>query len=139
MVAFTCVLFAASLYTRRYVRSVADFLVANRCAGRYLLAVAGNMAGLGAISILAWYEMFYEGGFGADCRDLAVSDCRVRAGGRDGRHHRPAVSAVRDYDRDLSGDFLHQRAHAESGFMRTAAAAAVRAEEKLAAAIFQLV
>ncbi len=52
-------------YTRRYNRSVADFLVANRCAGRYMLAVAGNMSAMGAISILAWYEMFYKGGFSA--------------------------------------------------------------------------
>ena len=58
-------LIAAANYTKRYNQSVADFLVANRCAGRYLLAVAGNMANFGAISILAWYEMFYEGGFGA--------------------------------------------------------------------------
>jgi len=38
----------SAIYTRRYTRSVADFLSANRCAGRYLLTVAGGIASLGA-------------------------------------------------------------------------------------------
>jgi len=32
--------FAVALHTNRYVKSVADFLSAGRCAGRYLLANA---------------------------------------------------------------------------------------------------
>ena len=40
-------------------------MVANRCAGRYLIGMAMNMSGMGAISILAFYEMFYKGGFAA--------------------------------------------------------------------------
>ncbi len=52
-------------YTKRYTRSVADFLAANRCARRYILAVAGNSVNFGAITIIAWYEMYYQGGFGA--------------------------------------------------------------------------
>lgn len=54
-----------ALYTRRYTRSVADFLSANRCAGRYLLTVATGMAGLGAISIVALWEQYYQAGFTA--------------------------------------------------------------------------
>ena len=50
-------------YTRRYTRSVADFLSANRCAGRYLLTIADGIAGVGAISIVASWEQFYQGGF----------------------------------------------------------------------------
>lgn len=46
-------------------KSVADFLAANRCAGRYLLTMASGMAGLGAISIVAQFEQFYQAGFGA--------------------------------------------------------------------------
>ena len=46
-------------------RSVADFLAANRSAGRYLLTVAQGMAGLGAISIAANFEKYYQAGFGA--------------------------------------------------------------------------
>jgi solute:Na+ symporter, SSS family len=54
-----------ALYTRRYTKSVADFLSANRCAGRYLLTIAGGMAGIGAISIVAMWEQFYQAGFTA--------------------------------------------------------------------------
>jgi len=54
-----------SIYTRRYTKSVADFLSANRCAGRYLLTVASGMAGIGAISIVAQWEQFYQAGFTA--------------------------------------------------------------------------
>ena len=56
---------AMALYTRRFTRSVADFLSANRCAGRYLLTVADGIAGLGAVTIVASWEKFYQGGFAA--------------------------------------------------------------------------
>ena len=49
--------------TKKYTRSVADFLAANRCAGKYLLGVADGVAGLGAISIVAMFEMYYKTGF----------------------------------------------------------------------------
>ncbi|OHB55896.1 MAG: hypothetical protein A2Y12_04835 [Planctomycetes bacterium GWF2_42_9] len=51
--------------TQKYTRSVADFLSANRCAGRYMLATAENMAMVGAISILATFQMYYYGGLGS--------------------------------------------------------------------------
>jgi hypothetical protein len=40
-------------YTQRLNRSVADFLSANRCAGRYLLTLAMGMSTFGAIAIVA--------------------------------------------------------------------------------------
>jgi SSS family solute:Na+ symporter len=46
--------------TRGYVRSVADFLAANRMAGRYLLTVATGIGG--AVSIIAAWEMGYTAG-----------------------------------------------------------------------------
>jgi SSS family solute:Na+ symporter len=52
-----------SLSTRRYMRGVADFLSANRTAGRYLLTIAGQMGGTGAISIVALFEMYHGSGF----------------------------------------------------------------------------
>lgn len=52
-----------SLYTVRHVKSVADFLSANRSAGRYLLTVAGGMSATGAISAIALFEMYYSAGF----------------------------------------------------------------------------
>ncbi len=54
-----------ALHTRRYTRSVADFLSANRCAGRYLLTIASGMSGIGAISIVALWEQFHQAGFTA--------------------------------------------------------------------------
>ncbi len=52
-----------ALSTKKYTRSVADFLAANRCAGRYLLGVASGEAALGAISIVMYFELFYKVGF----------------------------------------------------------------------------
>ena len=49
--------------TKKYMRSVADFLVANRCAGRYLLSVAEGLAGIGALGIIATMEQSYEAGW----------------------------------------------------------------------------
>jgi SSS family solute:Na+ symporter len=51
--------------TRRHTKSVADFLAANRCAGKYLIAVSEGLATTGAIGLIAMFEMFYEAGFGA--------------------------------------------------------------------------
>ncbi len=58
------VVMALALFSGRLTKSVADFLAANRCAGRYLLTVADGAAGLGAITIMAHFEKFYEAGFG---------------------------------------------------------------------------
>lgn len=52
-------------YTRRYTRTVSDFLAADRCAGRYLLTMSEGMAGLGAAAIVANFEKFYTAGFAA--------------------------------------------------------------------------
>jgi len=54
-----------AFYAQRFTRSVADFLSANRCAGRYLLTVAAGASGMGAISIVAMWEQFYQAGFTA--------------------------------------------------------------------------
>ena len=56
---------ASGIYTNRYARSVADFLAANRSAGRYLLCIAIGMANMGAVSVVAFFEMYYEAGFTA--------------------------------------------------------------------------
>ena len=49
--------------TRRYMRSVADFLAAGRTAGRYLITVSNGLAALGAISVVAFLEQNYVAGF----------------------------------------------------------------------------
>ncbi len=56
---------ATALSTKKYMLSVADFLSANRCAGKYLLGVADGISGLGAVSIIALFEMNYKAGFTA--------------------------------------------------------------------------
>jgi len=54
-----------ALYTARYTRSVSAFLAANRCGGRYLIGMAFAMAGTGVISLVYWFEIYYEAGFTA--------------------------------------------------------------------------
>ena len=60
------VIVGAAISTKKYTQSIADFLAASRCAGRYLLCISQGMAGLGAISIVAFFEMYYSAGFSAD-------------------------------------------------------------------------
>jgi solute:Na+ symporter, SSS family len=50
---------------RRYTRSVADFLAANRCAGRYLITVSGSTLTLGAFTFIGFFEAYYKAGFPA--------------------------------------------------------------------------
>ncbi|TWT69017.1 sodium:solute symporter family protein [Crateriforma conspicua] len=57
---------AIAVYARRLVRSVSGYLVAERSAGRYLLVVSNGMAGLGAITIVAQFELFYDAGLTAN-------------------------------------------------------------------------
>ncbi|TAN36990.1 MAG: sodium:proline symporter [Verrucomicrobia bacterium] len=52
-----------TLRTRRYTRSVADFMAANRCANRYLLCTAQGESSYGLISAVAGFEMIYVAGF----------------------------------------------------------------------------
>ncbi|MBP7275507.1 MAG: hypothetical protein KBA51_04810 [Kiritimatiellae bacterium] len=53
----------AAITTRKYNRNVADFLAAGRCARKYVLGVAEGLSCVGAITIVAWFEAFYRGGF----------------------------------------------------------------------------
>ena len=54
---------AVGLYANRYVRSVADFMSGGRCAGRYLLAIAGNELQAGVVVFVAAFEGFFQSGF----------------------------------------------------------------------------
>jgi SSS family solute:Na+ symporter len=62
----------AAWHTKRYNRSVADFLAANRCAGRYMLGVSDGIANIGAISIIMLWEMYYLAGFSLAWWSLVV-------------------------------------------------------------------
>lgn len=52
-----------SIFCRRLSTSVADFLSANRCAGRYLLCTATDMGTFAAIYMIAVFQQFYQSGF----------------------------------------------------------------------------
>jgi solute:Na+ symporter, SSS family len=57
------VLLVAAIATNRYARSVSGFLAADRCAGRYLIAVSYGMAQLGVISLVWFWQQYYKVGF----------------------------------------------------------------------------
>ncbi len=48
---------------RSLMRGVADFLSANRLAGRYLLTIGGEMGNFGVISLVAGWQAFTAAGF----------------------------------------------------------------------------
>ena len=58
-----CFVMYMGWYTRRYVRSVADFLSAGRICGRYVLCVADVATALGVITLLSYVEVHYKTGF----------------------------------------------------------------------------
>jgi SSS family solute:Na+ symporter len=55
---------AIGLYTRRYVKSVADFMAGGRAAGRYLICTARSEMGVGAVVFVAIFQAFYKSGWG---------------------------------------------------------------------------
>ena len=57
------IIIAVALYSRKYVRGIADFLAAGRVAGRYVIAVGDLEAGLGVITLVALVEEKYQCGF----------------------------------------------------------------------------
>ncbi len=57
------VAFVIGIYTRRYVKSVADFMSGGRMAGRYILAVASGEMQAGAVVFVASFEVFSRAGF----------------------------------------------------------------------------
>ena len=48
---------------RKYIKGVADFLVAGRGVGRYLGVGAASMMGVGAVTILGMWQQNYKAGF----------------------------------------------------------------------------
>src|SRR5438270_8136002 len=57
------VVLAFALYTKRFVKSVADFLSGGRCAGRYLLANARGESDSGLSNTSAMFEKILVSGF----------------------------------------------------------------------------
>ncbi len=51
-----------AVYSRKYVRGIADFLAAGRVAGRYVISVGDLQSGLALISLVALCEQEYQCG-----------------------------------------------------------------------------
>jgi solute:Na+ symporter, SSS family len=56
-------LLGVGLYTRQYVKGVADFLSGGRLAGRYLLAIARSEQGVGAVVLVSTFQAISHSGF----------------------------------------------------------------------------
>jgi SSS family solute:Na+ symporter len=52
-----------AVYSRRYVRGVADFMAGGRNAGRFLISTARAEQGAGAVVLVATFQTFYVAGF----------------------------------------------------------------------------
>jgi len=57
------IVLGVGLYTRLFVKSVADFMSGGRVAGRYILAVAGGELQAGAVVFVALFELVSKSGF----------------------------------------------------------------------------
>jgi SSS family solute:Na+ symporter len=62
IVAFSLMVYGV-VFSKKFMRGVADFLAAGRTAGRYIISVAMGMAMLGAISVVGEFQLFYKSGF----------------------------------------------------------------------------
>lgn len=60
-------------FSKKFMRSVSDYLAAGRSAGRYLISVAMGMAMLGAISIVGEFQVFFKSGFCMKWWELTMS------------------------------------------------------------------
>lgn len=70
---FLAILTGIALTTQRYNRSVADFLAANRCGGRYLISAADGMVAFGLTSVIMFFEMYYKAGFTAQWWQMGLA------------------------------------------------------------------
>ncbi|MFO0826959.1 MAG: hypothetical protein U0572_02330 [Phycisphaerales bacterium] len=54
---------AVAVHSAGYGRSVAGFLAGNRCAGRYLLCVSHASSQVGVITLVWFFQQYYDAGF----------------------------------------------------------------------------
>ena len=59
----TTIIVAIGIYSRRYVKGVADFLSAGRVAGRYVITMGYAANALSVIGLVAYVEVHYKTGF----------------------------------------------------------------------------
>ena len=65
LAALLLLLFLSGHLCKKYIRGVSDYLVAGRSVGRYLGLGSDSMQGMGAVTILAFWQMNYKAGFAA--------------------------------------------------------------------------
>ena len=63
IIGMVVLLIGGLIYCQRYVRNAADFLAANRCAGRYMLCISQGVANFAVVSSVATWEAFLKSGF----------------------------------------------------------------------------
>ena len=56
-------IYGMAVYSRRYIRSVVDFLATGRLCGRYVINVAGTATAISVIGLIAAAETYYKTGF----------------------------------------------------------------------------
>ena len=66
-----------AIWSKKYTRSVADFLAANRCVGRYLMTVANGMSTLAVVSTVALFELYYKSGFVSNWWSMSMAPLSV--------------------------------------------------------------
>ena len=59
----TCLIVGIGIYSRRYIKGVADFLSAGRVAGRYVISIGDVANALSIIGLVAYVEVHYKTGF----------------------------------------------------------------------------
>ena len=64
VLAMLTVLVTMAMLSSRHAKSVTDFLAAGRGAGRYMMVMAQGMVWIGAINVVAMFEMYDAAGFG---------------------------------------------------------------------------
>jgi len=73
IVAMMALLVWGVMKSRAHMQGVSDFLAAGRTAGRYTICVSQGIAMLGAITIVAHFEMYYNSGFPMQWWELAMA------------------------------------------------------------------
>ena len=58
-------LIAMAIYSNRFTKNVSDFLAAGRSGGRYMMTMASGMVWIGAINVVAMFELYHNAGFNA--------------------------------------------------------------------------
>ena len=59
----TLTVISIGIYSRRYIKGVADFLSAGRVAGRYVISIGDVANALSIIGLVSYVEIHYKTGF----------------------------------------------------------------------------